>query len=334
MLTVGVDLAAEAVTTAVARGALGRRCRAGPGAGCGSRRRRTGGVDRSGGQGRDPQPAGPQRFVEFVAQHQAGQFLAPVDVAGKDWRRRLALRETDLVTRDLTRLVPLSLATDRIGLAAMRCAGLLAHLTAAGRPVDRAGTGVVVEVYPAAALKHWDLTYRGYKGAAKRRRTAPTRRRHHNPGAVAATRRLRAGLPQPRPRPGRRHRRAQRPRRSTPTRHHAADRTRRLPHRSLDRATHHQPHRPHRRTPALTRSWTPPSAFGRPLRSIPETTKYRPRGLMIEAVPPPPASRQHRAKRPTRGYGRAERARRTCGYSLGGESVPRRRESRYAVPHL
>ena len=106
----------------------------------------------------------PRRFVEFVAQHQAGAFVAPADVAGKDWRRQLALRETDLVTRSATGLIPLSVAADRIGLAAMRCAGLLARLAAAGQPVDRSGAGVVVEVYPAAALKHWGLIYRSYKG--------------------------------------------------------------------------------------------------------------------------------------------------------------------------
>jgi hypothetical protein len=78
----------------------------------------------------------------------------------------LAYRETDRVTRFVTGLVPLSVATDRIGLAAMRCAGLLARLAAAGCPVDRAGAGVVVEVYPAASLKQWQLTYRGYKGRA------------------------------------------------------------------------------------------------------------------------------------------------------------------------
>lgn len=48
----------------------------------------------------------------------------------------------------------------------MRCAGLLGRLAAAGQPVDRSGAGVVVEVYPAAALKHWGLTYRSYKGTA------------------------------------------------------------------------------------------------------------------------------------------------------------------------
>jgi predicted nuclease with RNAse H fold len=108
----------------------------------------------------------PRRFVEFVAQHQAGAFVAPADVAGRDWRRQLAMRQTDLVIRSATGLIPLSVAADRIGLAAMRCAGLLAHLAAAGQPVDRSGTGVVVEVYPAAALKQWGLTYRSYKGTA------------------------------------------------------------------------------------------------------------------------------------------------------------------------
>ena len=54
------------------------------------------------------------------------------------------------------------------GLAGLRCAGLLARLAAAGAPVDRSGAGVVVEVYPAAALKHWGLTYRSYKGTANR----------------------------------------------------------------------------------------------------------------------------------------------------------------------
>jgi hypothetical protein len=83
----------------------------------------------------------------------------------KDWRRLLANRETDLVTRDVVGLVPLSVAADRIGLAAMRCAGLLGRLAAEGRPVDPSGEGVVVEVYPAAALKHWGLLFRGYKGA-------------------------------------------------------------------------------------------------------------------------------------------------------------------------
>jgi predicted nuclease with RNAse H fold len=167
MRTLGVDLAAEPANTAVAR------------------------IDWTGGAAEvravrvdvdDPAlveeitasdkagidcPLGwPRRFVEFVAAHEAGVFAAPAGLAGRDWRRQLAYRETDRVTRSVTGLVPLSVATDRIGLAAMRCAGLLARLAAAGCPVDRAGAGVVVEVYPAASLKQWQLTYRGYKGRA------------------------------------------------------------------------------------------------------------------------------------------------------------------------
>jgi hypothetical protein len=48
----------------------------------------------------------PRRFVKFVAQHQAGVFVPPADIAGKDWRRRLALRETDLVVRAGRRISP------------------------------------------------------------------------------------------------------------------------------------------------------------------------------------------------------------------------------------
>ena len=44
----------------------------------------------------------------------------------------------------------------------MRCAGLLSKLASRGQPVDRAGTGAVAEVYPAASLKCWSLPYRGY----------------------------------------------------------------------------------------------------------------------------------------------------------------------------
>ncbi len=83
----------------------------------------------------DPAPATP---VTSSPSPRAGigAFIAPVDIAGKDWRRQLALRETDLVTRTATGLIPLSVAADRIGLAAMRCAGRLARLAAAGQPVD------------------------------------------------------------------------------------------------------------------------------------------------------------------------------------------------------
>ena len=109
----------------------------------------------------------PDDFVAFLNEHQDGHVVAPRDVAGKDWRRRLAYRATDRAVREATGLTPLSVAADRIGLTAMRAAGLLARFAEAGQPVDRAGGGVVVEVYPAASLRRWGLPHEGYKGKDK-----------------------------------------------------------------------------------------------------------------------------------------------------------------------
>jgi predicted nuclease with RNAse H fold len=105
----------------------------------------------------------PGPFVAFLAAHDAGHVAVPDDLTGQQWRRRLAWRWTDEAVRAQTGMIPLSVAADRIGHAAMRCAGLQAQLASRGRPVDRTGTGVVVEVYPAASLKQWKLPYRGYK---------------------------------------------------------------------------------------------------------------------------------------------------------------------------
>lgn len=105
----------------------------------------------------------PEPFVAFLAAHRAGHVPPPPEGDGAEWRRRLAFRLTDEVVRRETGLVPLSVAADRIGHAAFRCAGLLARLADQGQPVDRCGNGVVVEVYPAASLRRWGLTHRGYK---------------------------------------------------------------------------------------------------------------------------------------------------------------------------
>lgn len=111
----------------------------------------------------------PDGFLDFVVAHHEHRLLpgAGEDIAARD---PLAYRRTDLVVRrsDL-KLIPLSVSTDRIGRAAMRVAGLLSELDARGCTVDRAGRGKVVEVYPAAALKYWDLPYRSYKGASPTR---------------------------------------------------------------------------------------------------------------------------------------------------------------------
>lgn len=66
-------------------------------------------------------------------------------------------RATDRWVHHRCGLWPLSVSTDRIAYPALRAAPLLM-----GMPRD--GSGPVVEVYPAAALRRWGLAHRGYKG--------------------------------------------------------------------------------------------------------------------------------------------------------------------------
>lgn len=105
----------------------------------------------------------PQPFVELVAAHAAG-VLPPPASTDIHWRRTLAMRATDLHVRDRTGLNPLSVSTDRIAYPALRWAGIEARLRQDGLEAARDGSGVVCEVYPAAALRGWSLTHRGYKG--------------------------------------------------------------------------------------------------------------------------------------------------------------------------
>ena len=108
----------------------------------------------------------PGAFVNFVAAHHVGNVSIPEDSTGVAWRRELAMRRTDAFVRDKVHLVPLSVSADRIAHVAFRCAVLLTKLDAAGHPVDRSGSGPVVEVYPAASLRFWGLDQQGYKRPA------------------------------------------------------------------------------------------------------------------------------------------------------------------------
>jgi predicted nuclease with RNAse H fold len=74
----------------------------------------------------------------------------------------LRYRATDLEVQASTGLWPLSASSDRIGVCAWRCAGLLAGWGVR----DLTGADSVAEVYPAAALRRWGLPARGYKAAA------------------------------------------------------------------------------------------------------------------------------------------------------------------------
>ena len=106
----------------------------------------------------------PLEFVDFVQRHSSGDNT---EVSGDmDSRRRLAYRETDRAVRELTGRWPLSVSTDRLGLTAMRCAGLLSKLQADGVVIDRSGAGKVVEIYPGASLRLWGFDTSGYRTSA------------------------------------------------------------------------------------------------------------------------------------------------------------------------
>lgn len=104
----------------------------------------------------------PIEFVDFVREH--SQAIAEV-TGDMDWRRRMAYRETDRAVREVTGRWPLSVSTDRLGLTAMRCAGLLSKLQADGVVIDRSGAGKVVEIYPGASLRLWGFDTSGYRAS-------------------------------------------------------------------------------------------------------------------------------------------------------------------------
>jgi hypothetical protein len=79
--------------------------------------------------------------------------------------RLLTLRATDRWVKEVTGQEPLSVSTSWFSFPAMRCARLLTEYERRWGDVDRSGAGRIVEVYPAAALRQWNLPWRGYKGS-------------------------------------------------------------------------------------------------------------------------------------------------------------------------
>jgi predicted nuclease with RNAse H fold len=105
----------------------------------------------------------PHEFVEFLVDHATFDGQPKSFDGGMDWRRRLAYRETDRDVRMQTGRWPLSVSTDRLGLTAMRAAGLMSRMSDAGLDVNRLGSGVVVEVYPGATLRQWSIDTTSYR---------------------------------------------------------------------------------------------------------------------------------------------------------------------------
>jgi hypothetical protein len=109
----------------------------------------------------------PIEFVDFVVEHSA---LNPNQIdGGIDWRRKLAYRDTDRVVREITGRWPLSVSTDRLGLTAMRCAGLLSKMQQSAINTDRSGAGTVVEIYPGATLRLWGFDTNTYRSSSSKR---------------------------------------------------------------------------------------------------------------------------------------------------------------------
>ncbi|WP_298870305.1 DUF429 domain-containing protein [uncultured Microbacterium sp.] len=112
----------------------------------------------------------PDAFVDFVRAHHGAvePALGPVE-GHADWRRPLVYRRTDHVVRERIGRWPLSVSTDRLGVTALRGAGLLRRLAAVGFPVDRAAEGRLFEVYPGGSLRLWGFDTTGYRVDAARR---------------------------------------------------------------------------------------------------------------------------------------------------------------------
>jgi predicted nuclease with RNAse H fold len=104
----------------------------------------------------------PEDFIALLEQHRRGDQGR---FAYADAWTRLAYRETDVFIHETFGVRPLSVSTDRLGLTALRASAIQALLRDSGRPVDRAGGGVTIEVYPAVALRQWGLINGSYKGA-------------------------------------------------------------------------------------------------------------------------------------------------------------------------
>ena len=104
----------------------------------------------------------PIKFSQFITNHQDLTNQALID-GGMEYRRELSFRETDREIKKLTGRWPLSVSTDRLGLTAIRCAGLLSKYQARGIEIDRSGAKLLVEVYPGATLRNWNFDTTGYR---------------------------------------------------------------------------------------------------------------------------------------------------------------------------
>lgn len=105
----------------------------------------------------------PVGFVDAVLAHDRGRPWP--GGAGGDARRHLRYRLTDHAVHERFPgdRWPLSVSSDLIGVNAMRWASIAQRYEDDHGPIDRTGGGTLVEVYPAAAMRHWQVHVEGYK---------------------------------------------------------------------------------------------------------------------------------------------------------------------------
>ncbi len=97
----------------------------------------------------------PEQFISAITAHRDhGPWPG-----GKP--QEMVYRATDRYVHEQVGRWPLTVASDKIGWVAMRCAALLHTLRTDGQSLDRAGGDVVCEVYPAAALRCWGIAPAG-----------------------------------------------------------------------------------------------------------------------------------------------------------------------------
>ena len=172
-VTVGVDLAASAIRTAVCRMVWGDKAVLAAEFLVPEGDEELLAVVRAADKtGLDCPLGWPSDFVATVLAHHQGvrlpasaRFEERAD--GRPGLDALRFRLTDDLTWKATSMrPPLSVSTDLLGVVALRAARLLDALGAADGPVSRDGSGPVAEVYPAAALRLWGIRLTGsYKRA-------------------------------------------------------------------------------------------------------------------------------------------------------------------------
>lgn len=100
----------------------------------------------------------PDEFVAMVCLHHMGRLDPPP--LTPELKKQLCYRLTDRHVFARIKKVPLMVAADKIAIVTMRGIRILAELGVS----DRSGVDGVVEVYPAAALRRWELIPAGFKG--------------------------------------------------------------------------------------------------------------------------------------------------------------------------